>query len=122
MNAVVQIQPKLPETPCAYELAKVTCDHWGQCNFYEELERHYHTGFVAVLPHLFLMARPIELPDERRAWLITHAIGELPMLVATAPFHLEWVAFRRRFDKRLRVYRTARLMHLAFRLREKERK
>jgi hypothetical protein len=114
MNRVTQIQPELVPETSAFDLARATCELWGQVDFDESLAWHFQNGFVAMMPHLFILAKIIELEDGRRAWFITHAVGELPLLLGMEPFALEWIAFRRRFDSRIRIYRLDRLRHLAF--------
>jgi hypothetical protein len=114
MNRVTQIQPELVPETSAFDLARATCELWGQVDFDESLDWHFQHGFVAIMPHLFLLAKVIELADGRRAWFITHAVGELALLLALEPFPLEWIAFRRRFDSRIRIYRLDRLRQLAF--------
>lgn len=98
----------------AFDQARMTCEYYGVVDFGESLLDHLRTGFVVTLPHIFLMAKAVELPppDGRRAWLITHAIGDLRTFAQLMPFPLPWIALRRRFDQRLRVYPTARLIHL----------
>jgi len=110
----MQIQPVLAEGAPAIDLARATCAHWGVFDFEAALEDHFRSGFVAVMPHLLLLAKAVILEDGRRAWHITHAVGHLPLLRAVLPFDLEWVSFRRRRDSRLRVYKLTRLTHLAF--------
>lgn len=119
-NRVVQIQAELAADICSFDVARATCELWGQCDFDEQLAKHFQNGFVEVMPHLFVMAKVIKLPDGRKAWLVTHAVGELALLLDREPFPLEWIAFRRRFDTRLRVYRLSRLRHLAFERLKKE--
>jgi hypothetical protein len=114
MNRVAQIQPKLWGDASAFDMARATCELWGQVDFDEALAWHFQHGFVAVLPHLFLMAKIVETEDGRRAWFVTHAVGSLPLLLGLQPFPLEWIMFRRRFDSRTRIYRLDRLRHLAF--------
>jgi hypothetical protein len=114
MNRVAQIQPLLIPETSAFDLARATCELWGQCDFDKELDEHFQRGFVMVMPDLFVMAKAVELADGRRAWFITHAVGDLRQLLVMEPFPLEWIVFRRRFDTRLRIYPMARLRHLAF--------
>lgn len=115
MSKVTQIQPELIPETSAFDLARATCELWGQCDFDRELDQHFQNGYVAIMPHAFLLAKVIALPDGRPAWLVTHAVGDLRLLLMLEPFPLKWIAFRRRFDTRLRVYPMARLRHLAFR-------
>ncbi len=114
MNRVTQIQPELVPETSAFDLARATCELWGQVDFDEYLAWHFQHGFVAVLPHLFVMAKVVETEDGRRGWFVTHAVGKLYLLLGLQPFPLQWIMFRRRFDSRIRIYRLDRLRHLAF--------
>jgi hypothetical protein len=114
MNRVTQIQPELVPETSAFDLARATCELWDQVDFDDALAWHFQHGYVAVLPHLFIMAKVVETEDGRRAWFVTHAVGKLSLLMGLQPFPLNWIMFRRRFDSRYRIYRLDRLRHLAF--------
>jgi len=98
------------ESPVA--TARRVCNAAGHYDFATELRDHLDAGFVYALPKLFVMARAVLLEDSRTAWHVTHAAGDLRALLSVMPFPLDWIAFERRTDGRLRVYRTARLMEL----------
>lgn len=113
---VTQIQPRYVEgerRPAAFDIARTTCENWGVRQFEREVVDHFRRGLVVAMPRLFLLAKAIELPDGRRAWFITHAIGNLQLLISMMPFPLEWIVLRRRFDQRNRIYRLDRFVHLA---------
>lgn len=99
--------------PSAFQVAKLTCDAWGVCQFEREIVDHFNHGFVYSLPGTFLLMKAVALEDGRHAWHITHAIGNLQFMASLMPFPLDWIAFRRRQDRRLRVYRLDRFLEIA---------
>ncbi len=106
----------------AFQVAKITCDAWGVRNFEREVVDHFNHGFIYATPTTLLLMKAVELQDGRRAWHITHAIGNLARLASLVPFPLEWIALRRRQDRRLRVYRMERFLELALRMNQAKRK
>jgi len=82
-------------------------------DFYTELVEHLHTGIVICRPDLFVMGKAVVLDDGRAAWFIAAAVGNLRQLLTLFPAPLPFIAFRRRGQKRLRVYNIDRFLYLS---------
>jgi len=90
-------------------------------DFSKQLWDHLQNGFVFSTPWHFLMARAVMLDDGRQAWLVSVGVGPLEELLAFVPFRLDWIAFQRRNQPRLRVYNFDRFISLCRKLKDKER-
>jgi hypothetical protein len=89
----------------------------GRTDFDNVLEEHEMNGVVIDRHDCFALAKAIRLPDgdDRFAWLITVAAGNMLSGLSEMPFWLDWIAFHRhlkpRFPKRnLNVYPMARFI------------
>lgn len=99
----------------AFDRAWQTCRTGGVRDFAADVIDHHRIGFVYSLPGVFLMAKAVQLDDNRTAWFIHHAAGDVRTLFAVLPFPLDWIAFRRPLrsgDTRLRVYSSDRIRRL----------
>lgn len=104
--------PPLSQLP-AIDQARATFAAGGVRDFEADLQDHLAHGYVYALPCLLLMAKAVLLDDGRAVWLVHHAIGPMTQLCGLMPFPLPWIAFKRRYDNRLRVYPTERLLRMA---------
>lgn len=102
----------------AIEVAARCYRKWmGQVNFEQDVANYMAYGYVVTRPTCFGMAHIITLdPDEKKrwiageqAWFIRMAAGDLLELLSCLPGYLPWIAFCRRNDGRVRVYKIERL-------------
>ena len=85
----------------------------GPDDFAKDIWKHLHDGFVYSLPHVFLMARAVELDDGRAAWLMNSGAGRLRDILSLFPFQLPYVAFNRCGRQKMSVWPFERFQRLA---------
>jgi len=96
--------------------------------FNEDLAHYLVFGCVATRPTAFAMAKVIQLPESDKewslqpAWFIRIAVGQMMELISLLPRYLPWIAFCRRGEDRMRVYKLERLLRLAEEQEERRRK
>lgn len=73
-------------------------------SFVDELRAHLTDGFVVDRPEAFALVRAVSLRDNRAAWMVNIATGNLSELALAVPFALPFIAFYRKNRKGLRVY------------------
>ena len=101
------------KSPAAIQVAAACYLKWKSAvPFEQDVAEYLSSGCVLSYPHLFALARMIELNKEP-AWFIRIAVGRLPDLLATLPWHTKKIAFCRRNDGRMRVYSLERLIRRA---------
>jgi hypothetical protein len=126
------IRPLLPHE-WAGAIAKETYAKWQDKNnvpaekrvkFEDDLVDYLCNGFVLSRPTVFWMAKMVELtppaPDGTRdlAWFVRVAAGNMEELMQTLPALLPKIAFCRRGDGRVRVYRLERFLQIVYRKRK----
>lgn len=80
--------------------------------FEDALTSYRRSGYVISNRDCFVMVRAVKLDDGRVAWMPRAAVGSLKAIIRSMPFPLPYIAFYRREETRLRVYRTERLLNL----------
>jgi hypothetical protein len=132
------IRPLLPHE-WAVALAKETYQKWQDKNnvppdkrvkFEDDLVDYLCNGFVLSRPTVFWMAKIVDLTDpgdgrsqmgdRDLAWFVRVAAGNMEELMQTLPALLPKIAFCRRGDGRVRVYRLERFLQIVYRNRRKE--
>jgi hypothetical protein len=103
----------------AIEVAARCYRKWmGQVSFENDVADYMAHGFVVTRPTCFAMWHIITLgADEKKrwtageqAWFVRMAAGDLMELFSCVPWYLPWIAFCRRGDGRVRVYKLERLV------------
>lgn len=114
------IKALLPGENTAIQEAAYLYLKWkSKVPFNEDLANYLVSGCVATRPTCFAMAKVIQLPksekawSEQYAWFIRVAVGNIMELISCLPGYLPWIAFCRRGEERMRIYRLERLLRLA---------
>ena len=105
----------------AIEIAARCYRNWmGQVSFEHDLANYMARGYVVTRPSCFAMAHIVTLePDQKTpprwtagepAWFVRMAVGNPVELFSCVPYYLPWIAFCRRNDGRVRVYKLERLI------------
>ena len=106
----------------AIEIAARCYRKWmGQVSFEQDVADYMAHGYVISRPSCFGMAHIITLKQDEKdpprwtagepAWFIRMAVGNLMELFSCLPYYLPWIAFCRRNDGRVHVYKLERLIH-----------
>jgi hypothetical protein len=87
---------------------------WGAICFWIDLVDHLINGFVVSRPDCFWMMKIIDVAPEgskpEPAWFVRMCYGDLNELLSTMPVILPKIAFSRRADNRVRIYKTETLI------------
>lgn len=87
-------------------------EQWPHRTFVEDLDEHMRNGIVQANTLFFVMAKAVDL-NGRWCWLVQFAVGPIFPLLKAMPFYLPHIAFARKEQDKIRIYKTESILRIA---------